>query len=230
MKFDEFINLIPVKWQGLLAEELKSENMTNIYNFLDKEYKTKEIFPNIDDIFASLKFFDPKETRVVIIGQDPYHIPWVANGLAFSTNGKKIPQSLRNIYKEICDEFDLSYLDKRDSLTWDLNLRAKQWVLLLNNCLSVQAHKPLSHNNIWWQHFTNCIIKKLSNNNDNLVFLLWWWLAHSKENYIDVSKHLILKSAHPSPLSANRWFFGCWHFIKTNKYLDSKGKWTIKWI
>lgn len=213
-----------------LSEELKSENSSNIKKFLDSEYQFKSIMPPRNLITAAFDYFDPDDTKLVIIWQDPYHTPWVANGLAFSTGAGAIPPSLINIYKEICLEFDLNYLDYKNNLTWNLESRSKQWVLLLNNVLTVEAHKPLSHNNIWWQSFTDSVIRKLSQNMNWLVFILRWSLAQSKSILIDSSKHLVLKSPHPSPLSANRWFFGCWHFQKANEYLISQQKDPIKRI
>lgn len=217
-------------WRWFLSDELGSENTHNIYKFLSSEYQDKDIFPEMENIFASLRYFDPIQTKVVIMGQDPYHIPWVANGLAFSISNGKLPHSLINIYKEICSEYDLNYIDYKNNLTWNLSGRAKQWVLLLNNCLTVEAHKPLSHSKIWWQKFTDWLISQLSNEYSGIVFLLLWSLAHSKWSLVNCDKHLVLNLVHPSPLSANRWFFGCNCFLDCNDFLKNNWKIEIKWI
>lgn len=228
MSYSQFIDQIPSSWKLILPDLMKSEYMNNIYSKIIQEYKTKQILPKPQLIFEAFRHFEPFDTKVVIIWQDPYHTPWLANGLAFSTSLWKLPQSLINIYKEICDEYDVKFDDIKNNLTWDLTKRADQWVLLLNNCLTVEAHKPMSHKDIWRNDFTNAIISNLNSKSDNIVFLLRGAFAQTKQILIDENKHLVLKCAHPSPLSVNKWFFGCLHFKKTNEYLEDNNKSQIK--
>ena len=210
------------KWKSLI----KDENINIIKSFLDKEYQIKNIFPLEKNIFKALSYFEPDETRVIIIGQDPYHTPECATGLSFSVpTGMKLPPSLKNIYKEI--ESDLGV--RKDFNNGNLEPWAQQGVLLLNSILSVEAHKPGSHRKRGWENITDDIIKNISQTNNNLVFILWGNFAKTKKQLIDGDKHLILESNHPSPFSAYRGFFGNKHFSQTNEYLKKHNKKTIIW-
>ncbi len=215
------------KWKNFLKEELKSNNFEKLWTFLEKEYSKKDIFPESKNIFRAFNETPIEKIKVIIIGQDPYHTPGVAEGLCFSIpkNAKVLP-SIKNIYKEM--ENDLKI--KKNFSDGNLEYLAKQGVLLLNQVLTVEAHKPGSHWKKGWEEFTASAIKKISSQKENLVFLLWGKNAQEIEKFIQNPKnHLILKAAHPSPFSAHKGFFGCKHFSKTNKYLEKNKKNKIKW-
>ena len=183
-----------------------------------------EIYPDIDNVYNAFKLCSFKDTKVVILGQDPYHQKGVANGLAFSVNpGCKIPPSLRNIYKEIESDVDAE-INKNG----DLNHWAEQGVLLLNCSLTVEDSKPGSHSSFGWENITDSVIKLL-NKKSNIVFLLWGAHSIKKRYLIDESKNIVFTAPHPSPLSAYRGFFGCKHFTKTNLYLSKNRIKTINW-
>ncbi len=213
-------------WQEILKDEFKKDYFQELTSFISKEYKSKICFPSKDNIFNALNHCSFNDTNVVIIGQDPYHDINQANGLCFSVNkGVAIPQSLQNIFKEL--KTDISKEIPKDG---DLSHWAEQGVLLLNAILTVQAHKAGSHKNKGWVKFTDTIIKNISDKKEGVIFLLWGGFAKSKVKLIDDSKHFILTSGHPSPLSANRgYWFGNKHFSKVNKILLNQGKKTIMW-
>ncbi|MDO5707282.1 MAG: uracil-DNA glycosylase [Andreesenia angusta] len=212
-------------WDDILKEEFEKEYYLKLREFLIKEYRTKKIYPNMHDIFNALKYTSFKNTKVIILGQDPYHGENQAHGLSFSVNkGIRTPPSLRNIYKELkadlgCEIPNNGYLKK-----W-----ADQGILLLNTSFTVIAGNANSHRGKGWEILTDRIIELLSDRKNNLVFILWGNNAISKEKLIDGKKHLILKSVHPSPLSASRGFFGTKPFSKTNEYLASNNKEIIDW-
>lgn len=193
----------------------------------------KIIYPSGAHIFKAFDLTPWDELKVVILGQDPYHGPGQAMGLSFSVpDGVALPPSLRNIYKELHDEWFENYqlwspLIKNNTISWDLTRRAEQWVLLLNSILTVRAGEAASHSKIWRQHFTDAVIKTISEQKTWVVFLLRGAYAQSKKALIDTHKHTILETVHPSPLSAHRWWFGCNHFTLTNEYLASVGKESI---
>ncbi len=212
-------------WKDYLTEEYNKEYYQEMRKFLIKEYKEKVIYPSAYDIFNALHYTSYSDTKVVIIGQDPYHGKGQAHGLSFSVNkGITTPPSLQNIYKEL--ETDLNcyipnngYLEK-----W-----AHQGVLMLNTVLTVEGGKPNSHKGIGWEVFTDKIIEIINNKEDEVVFILWGKFAQIKEELITNKNHLVIKSPHPSPFSANRGFFGSRPFSKTNEFLKSKGKKEIDW-
>lgn len=213
-------------WNDFLEEESKKEYFTKILNFLEKEYKQKNIFPEIENIFNAFKLTDLTDLKVVILGQDPYHKKYLANGLAFSVNsGLKFPPSLKNIFKEI----NLEYKQEKNFLNGDLSCWAKQGVLLLNTTLTVEEGKANSHSKIGWQIFTDNVIKYISDENNKIIFILWGNNARTKKSLIDEKKHYILEGVHPSPLSANRGFFHCNHFKKVNEILQNNKKNPIDW-
>ena len=213
------------EWKLLLQKNTKLNNLNTINNFLITSSKSeKNIFPKMDDIFRSLSFSAPKDINVVIVGQDPYHSYGQANGLAFSVNeGTTLPPSLKNIYKEL--ESDLGIIESENG---NLESWAKQGVLLLNTILTVEESRPGSHQGIGWEEITDCFLNNIGNNGA-VVFILWGAKAQDKENVIVKKNNLIIKSPHPSPLSAYKGFFNSKPFSKTNKFLESQGKKAINW-
>ena len=201
------------------------EYFKNLITFVKQEYKDNTIYPPGPLIFRALNETPFDQVKVVILGQDPYHTPNVANGLAFSANERnKIPPSLLNIYKEIKNEYGKEIPKSPDLTKW-----ARQGVLLLNATLTVRKGEAGSHQNKGWEIFTDEIIKSISEKKEKCVFILWGAYAQKKENLIDSSKHLVLKSPHPSPFSADRGFFGNNHFKKTNEFLKSHSLGEIVW-
>lgn len=212
-------------WKKRLLPEFDKEYFKNLIQFVKEEYTNFTVYPPGKEIFSAFDGCDFENTRVVIIGQDPYHGPGQANGLCFSVReGMRIPPSLVNIFKEIKND-----LGKPIPASGDLRRWAEQGVLLLNATLTVRAAEAGSHQNKGWEQFTDAVIRELSANKSNLVFLLWGAYAQKKGEVIDRSKHLVLMSAHPSPFSADRGFFGNKHFSQTNAYLKSKGLTEIDW-
>lgn len=209
------------EWDEALKEEFDKKYFTDIILFLHN----KTFFPSINNIFRFSFYFHIHDTKVVILGQDPYHNEHQAMGLSFSVpRGVKIPPSLRNIYKELQQDIKgFKIPDHGDLTSW-----AKQGVLLLNDILTVEKNKPGSHSKIGWKDFTQKILEKVSEVNSNVVFILWGNYARSKAKYIDKSKHLILESPHPSPFSARK-FFNCKHFSKANEYLIMNNKDPVDW-
>ena len=205
---------LPNGWKHKLSGEFEKEYMIAIKSFLLDCYKSgKEIYPKSSEIFNAFNHCDFNEVKVVIIGQDPYHGKGQANGLCFSVNNNiPKPPSLVNIFKEL--ENDLS--KKFDSENGNLERWARQGVFLLNTTLTVEKNKPMSHSNIGWDKFTDKVIETLSKDSENLVFILWGNHAQKKIEKINISNHMIIKSVHPSPLSAHRGFFGSKPFTKTN--------------
>ena len=214
------------EWDEFLKEEFSSSSYLELREFLKKEYSTKTVYPSMYNIFNAMKLTPLDSVKVVILGQDPYHEEGQAMGLSFSVpKGIEPPPSLKNIYKELKVEGLIDAPFSHGDLTgW-----ATQGVLLLNAVLTVRAHQANSHKNCGWEFFTDAVIKKLSDKKQGLVFILWGANARSKKSLIDSSKHLILESAHPSPLSAYNGFFGCGHFIKANEYLTRQNKLPIRW-
>ncbi len=214
------------EWKNYLKGEFEKEYFKNLVDFLHKEKEDGIIiYPPGSLIFNAFDLTPFNDVKVVILGQDPYHNPGQAHGLSFSVpSGTAIPPSLKNIYKEIQEDLNITLQNKDGNLVgW-----AKQGVFLLNAVLSVRANSPASHSNKGWEEFTNAVINTLSNNKEHLVFMLWGNYARGKKNLIDPSKHLILEAAHPSPLARGA-FFGCKHFSKCNNYLVEKGISPIKW-
>lgn len=211
-------------WYDLLKEEFEKPYFLNLQSFLTQQYNTKVIYPPCQNVFNALNCVKYNDVKVVIFGQDPYHQPNQAHGLAFSVgDGVKIPPSLANIFKEIENELGIKTLDSGNLLRW-----ANQGVLLLNTCLTVEQNKPNSHKNMGWEQFTKAVVCALNKREDPIVFLLWGANAKIFEPLID-KHHYILKSVHPSPLSAYNGFFGCGHFAKTNQILSSLGKTPVDW-
>lgn len=216
---------IALSWKQHLENEFNKSYFQSLANFVKNEYKEYTIYPPGKEIFNAFEHCDFDSVKVVIIGQDPYHGPGQANGLCFSVrDGIRKPPSLLNIFKEIRND-----LGKEIPESGNLERWADQGVLLLNATLTVRANTAGSHQNKGWEDFTDAVIKKLSDEKEGLVFLLWGAYAQKKGAVIDESKHYVLKSAHPSPFAADRGFFGCKHFSKTNEYLKKTGKSEIDW-
>jgi uracil-DNA glycosylase len=213
-------------WKKLLSDELKRPYMLELQDFLSSELKKgKTIYPQADEIFAALNLTPFSQVKVVILGQDPYHGPGQAHGLCFSVKkGVKPPPSLVNIFKEMRDDLHFEMPNHGNLEAW-----ARQGVLLLNNVLTVEDGKAGSHHNRDWEKFTDKIIQLLNEKRENLVFILWGSPAQKKAQAVDPSKHLILKSVHPSPLSSYRGFFGSKPFSQTNAYLKSQKLSPIDW-
>lgn len=213
-------------WKSILQDEFCKPYFLQIKEFLLQEKNNWNIiYPQWKDIFNAFNQTPFNQVRVVILWQDPYHWEWEAHWLCFSVQDwVRQPPSLKNIFKEI--ESDL-WLSKPQS--WDLSKRAKQWILLLNAVLTVKKDTPASHKDIWRHIFTDQVIKKLSEKKSWLIFLLRWAFAQSKEWFIDSSKHIVLKAAHPSPFSVHRGFFWSKHFSKVNEILRNKWEKEINW-
>ncbi|HBE9435303.1 Uracil-DNA glycosylase (UDG) [Clostridioides difficile] len=212
-------------WDELLKEEFEKDYYLNLRKFLIEEYKTRQIFPNMHNIYEALKHTSYKDTKVLILGQDPYHGDNQAHGLAFSVQPQvKTPPSLLNMYKELKDDLGCFIPNNGYLMPW-----ADQGVLLLNTALTVRAHEANSHKNKGWEIFTDRVISILSEREDPVIFVLWGSNARKKVELIDTSKHYILEAPHPSPLSASKGFFGCKHFSKINGILKKLGKEPINW-
>jgi uracil-DNA glycosylase len=214
------------EWKDALSEQFASEYFRNLKLFLIDERSKFQIYPPGDRIFAAFDITPFTKVKVVIIGQDPYHGAGQANGLCFSVSpGVAHPPSLVNIFKEISSDLGHPYPQSGDLEKW-----ARQGVLLINATLTVRAGSAGSHQNKGWETFTDAAIKALSDSGRTIIFLLWGRFAQQKERLIDTSKHLILKSGHPSPMSANQGlWFGNRHFSKTNEFLTSRGEEPVDW-
>ncbi len=225
---------IEESWKIAMRDDFNSEYFTHLKSFLIQEKHGKKVFPSGENIFNAFNYTPFNEVKVVIIGQDPYHsyetindkvLPH-AHGLCFSIpkEAKKVPPSLKNIFKEIKQDLGFEVPNHGNLSSW-----AKQGVLLLNATLTVRAHEAGSHQKKGWETFTDSAIRQLSEEKKGLVFLLWGRFAQNKEILIDTDKHFVLKAAHPSPFSAHNGFFGCKHFSKTNELLSSNSSGKIDW-
>ncbi|MBS7358348.1 MAG: uracil-DNA glycosylase [Candidatus Limimorpha sp.] len=216
---------IESSWYEVLKQEFEEPYFYEIKSFLIQEKRQYIVYPPSQLIFNAFNLTPFDKVKVVILGQDPYHNVGQAHGLAFSVpNGIMPPPSLKNIFKELQSDIGMPIPTNGNLESW-----AREGVLLLNSCLTVRANNPASHQGIGWQRFTDAAINALSEKKEHIVFLLWGNYAIAKEKLIDTRKHLVLKTVHPSPLSANRGFFGCRHFSQTNTYLSSNGISPIKW-
>ncbi|WP_312819106.1 uracil-DNA glycosylase [Kaistella carnis] len=211
-------------WNEVLAPIKNTEYFDQLWSNVKKEYETEKCFPPKKQIFRALELTPFEELKVVIIGQDPYHNDFQANGLCFSVSEQvPAPPSLKNIFKELQDDLGIVRTKK------ELDDWAEQGILLLNATLTVKAHTPNSHKNLGWEKLTDFIIKEISDRKENVVFVLWGAFAQKKEELINSSKHLIVKSAHPSPFSVYRGFYGSKPFSQINEYLKSKNIDPICW-
>ena len=211
-------------WTEILAPIKNTEYFTTLWEKVKEEYQTTKCFPPKNQIFRTIELTPFEEVKVVIIGQDPYHNDNQANGLCFSVSDKvTAPPSLKNIFKELEDDLGIKKTSN------ELEMWAKQGVLLLNATLTVRAHEANSHKDLGWEKFTDFIIKEISDKQENVVFVLWGAFAQKKVGLIDASKHFIIQSAHPSPFSVHKGFFGSRPFSKINQFLEEKGKEPINW-
>lgn len=211
-------------WDKILKEEINKDYFKNLVIFLNQENLSKIIYPKKEDLFKALKVTDYDNTKVLILGQDPYHGEGEANGLCFSVNaGIKKPPSLNNIFKELKEDLNIERTNT-DLIDW-----AVQGVLLLNTVLTVEKDKPFSHKNIGWEMFTDNIIKELNNKKEPVIFVLWGNAAREKKKYITNNIHKIIESAHPSPFSYEKGFKGSKPFSKINNYLKLHNFKEIKW-
>ncbi|MBS1352979.1 MAG: uracil-DNA glycosylase [Coprobacter sp.] len=216
---------IDESWRERLQSEFDAPYFAQLTDFVRHEYATTRVYPPGSQMFAAFDACPFDKVKVVILGQDPYHEPGQAHGLCFSVNdGVPFPPSLQNIFKEIHDDIGTPVPMSGDLTRW-----ANQGVLLLNATLTVRAHQAGSHQNKGWEQFTDAVIHRLAQERENLVFILWGSYAQRKGEFIDRSRHLVLQSPHPSPLSAHRGFFGNRHFSRTNEYLTVHGIEPILW-
>ncbi|WP_207941321.1 uracil-DNA glycosylase [Enterococcus sp. DIV2402] len=217
--------IIHNSWQNILEEEFQKSYYLELREFLKQEYQTQRIFPDMYHIFEALEKTPYEKVKVVILGQDPYHGMNQAHGLSFSVQpGVKIPPSLKNIYKELADDLGIPPVTHGYLTSW-----AEQGVLLLNTVLTVREGQAYSHRGKGWEQLTDVIIQKLNEREQPIVFILWGKPAQQKMTMIDTQKHIIIRSVHPSPLSAHRGFFGSKPFSKTNDALIALGETPINW-
>ena len=212
-------------WDGMLAAEFEKEYYGKLLAFLAEEYETQRIYPPHPDVFNALRYSSYADTKVVILGQDPYHQEGQAHGLCFSVNrGVKIPPSLLNIYKELKEDIGMEIPSHGCLSSW-----ASQGVLLLNAVLTVRDSMPNSHKGRGWETFTDVIIRRLNEREKPIVFILWGANAKTKEKLITAKHHLILTGTHPSPLSAHTGFFGGTYFSRANRFLELENQEPINW-
>jgi uracil-DNA glycosylase len=217
---------LPADWLDVLEEEFNQPYMKALKDFLEAEKRGRQVvYPKSGEIFSAFHLTPLSEVRVVILGQDPYHGPDQAHGLAFSVRkGIPVPPSLLNIYKEISAEFSVPVAKTGDLTAW-----AEQGVLLLNATLTVRQAAAGSHQKKGWENFTDAVIRAVNSRGNHVVFMLWGAYAQKKGAFIDREKHLVLEAPHPSPLSAHRGFLGCGHFRLANEYLKRHGRPVIDW-
>lgn len=219
-----FVKILIMTWKEVLQPIKESDYFKNLWENVKIQYNATKCFPPKNEIFRALELTEFDDVEVVILGQDPYHNDGQANGLCFSVSENvTAPPSLKNIFIELKEDVGVERKNK------DLQDWAKQGVLLLNATLTVKAHEPNSHKDLGWETFTDYIIKQISDKKQNVVFVLWGAFAQKKASLIDTSKHFIIQSAHPSPFSVYRGFFGSKPFSKINQYLKDKGKKEIVW-
>lgn len=215
-------------WQEILEEEFEKDYYKNLRKLLIEEYRHHQIFPKAEDIFNAFHYTSYKDLKVLILGQDPYHNFGQAHGLAFSVKeGVKIPPSLQNIYKELNSDLGIPIAKTGYLKSW-----ADEGIMLLNTTLTVRAHEPMSHAKIGWEIFTNAVIEKINEKKESVVYILWGNHAKARKKFINNKNHLIIEGVHPSPLSANRGFFGSKPFSRANEFLRERGvtppSWKVK--
>ena len=212
-------------WDYVLENEIKKDYFKDLIEFIKNEYKNKIIYPAQNEIFNAFRYTNYNDVKVVILGQDPYHEPHQAEGLSFSVSNDVLkPPSLQNIFKELESDLGIPFPEHNSLKPW-----AKEGILLLNAILTVEEHKPTSHTNKGWEIFTDNVIKILNAKEKPIVFILWGNFARSKKNLITNPIHFVIESAHPSPLSARRGFFGSKPFSKTNEFLKKNNIKEINW-
>ncbi len=212
-------------WDIVLSDELKKDYFKELLSNINTEYKNKTIYPKKEEVFKAFRLTSYANTKVVILGQDPYHGPGQAEGLSFSVrNGIQKPPSLQNIFKELKDDLEYDVPESGSLTSW-----AEEGVLLLNAVLTVEGGHAASHQGIGWETFTDAVISKLNEKETPVVFIFWGSFARAKKKIITNKRHLVIESAHPSPLSAYNGFFGSRPFSKTNEFLDKNGIKPINW-
>ena len=212
-------------WKSQLNDELEASYFIDLMKFISQEYESQVVYPSEDKIFNAFNHCSFNETKVVIVGQDPYHGINQANGLCFSVNdGVRFPPSLKNIFKELNEDLGIT-----PPLSGNLERWSQQGILMLNATLTVREKSPGSHQKKGWEQFSDAIIKLLNDKQSNLVFILWGAYAQKKGRIIDRKKHFVIESAHPSPFSVHKGFYGSKPFSKTNEFLESIGKDMIEW-
>ena len=217
--------MIGNKWDEILKEEYNKEYFKKLINFIKTEYKDKKIYPKQNEVFNAFRYTDFDDTKVVILGQDPYHGPNQAEGLSFSVSNEVLkPPSLKNIFKELESDLKIPFPEANSLKPW-----AKQGVLLLNAVLTVEEHKPTSHKEKGWEQFTDNVIKKINKREKPVVFILWGSYARAKKALITNKNHYVIESAHPSPFSARNGFFGSRPFSQTNEFLKKNKIKEIDW-
>lgn len=215
----------PTDWRPLLQAETKKDYWRTLIDYVNQERAAGKVFPKTDDVFKALHLTPYKEVKVVILGQDPYHNDGQAMGLSFSVpDGTQLPPSLVNIYKELQDDLGIDTPKSGDLTKW-----AERGVLLLNAVLTVRAHQAASHQGKGWEDFTDAVLKAVNDKEEHVVFILWGGFARKKKVLIDATKHTVIESAHPSPLSAYAGFFGSKPFSKANSALEAHGQTPIDW-
>jgi uracil-DNA glycosylase len=216
---------IEESWKKVLNGEFDQPYFESLVKFVKDEYARHKVYPPGKWMFHAFDCCPFDDVKVVVLGQDPYHGPGQAHGLCFSVqDGIAFPPSLQNIFKELNNDLNIPMPKSGNLERW-----AHQGVFLLNATLTVRARQAGSHQNNGWETFTDAVVRKLAEEKEHLVFLLWGAYAQRKGEFIDINRHLVLKAPHPSPFSANRGFFGCRHFSKTNAYLEQHGKTPIEW-
>ena len=221
----DLASMLPASWRAELDSALRAESFRKLQAFLEEEYAAGPVFPPAEDLFSAFRLTPPDKVRVLILGQDPYHDDGQAHGLAFSVRpGVRFPPSLRNIFQELRDDLCIPVPAHGSLESW-----AKQGVLLLNTVLTVRAHAPASHQKHGWEEFTDAVIRTIGSRETPVIFVLWGAPAQKKKRLIDTTRHLVLESAHPSPLSAYRGFFGSRPFSRINEELRKHGFAEIDW-
>lgn len=217
------IKKLSKEWKDIFQKEFEKEYFSELEKFIEKEYREETIYPPKEYMFSAYELTPFNEVKIVVVGQDPYHAPGQAHGLAFSVEkGIRIPPSLVNIYKELHTDINFEIPNHGYLVQW-----AKQGVLLMNTCLTVRDGQANSHKGHGWENFTDNIIKELSKREKPMVFILWGNNAKKMKKYIDTEKHLVIEGTHPSPLSAYRGFFGGKYFSRANEFLQEPVDWTI---
>jgi uracil-DNA glycosylase len=216
---------LPADWKKVLKDVLASPGFVELEAFVEKERRTQTVYPSEEDLFSAFRLTPYDKVKVLLLGQDPYHGPGQAHGLAFSVQpGVKPPPSLVNVFKELQSDVGMPRPKDGSLIPW-----AKQGVLLLNAVLTVREGEPNAHEGHGWEAFTDAVIQKVSDKSEPVVFILWGSYAQKKEKLIDTTKHIILKGPHPSPLSAKRGFFGSKPFSRTNEALEARGREPVDW-
>lgn len=225
MNESQLVSLLGRDWYSFLKEDIDWDAFSKTYSKYELAAKSNKVFPQRENLFRAFLSCPVSNLKVVLLGQDPYHGEGQANGLCFSVSeGTSFPPSLKNIYKELSEDLEVDLPHSGDLISW-----SEQGVLLLNSCLSVEEAQPASHQDYGWQEFTDAVLSCISRRKENVVFILWGGFARKKKKQVDTKRHFVIESAHPSPLSSYRGFFGSKPFSKTNDFLKNKNIEPIHW-